>query len=66
MFDSLKAKLKSIFKKGSTLDEESVYKKEEPKQEPVVSPTTEKETEVPEQQTVEPPKEVKAEPARKE
>ncbi|WP_400209081.1 signal recognition particle-docking protein FtsY [Methanomethylophilus alvi] len=66
MFDSLKAKLKGIFKKGSTLDEESVYKKEEPKQEPVVSQTTEKETEVPEQQTVEPPKEVKAEPARKE
>ena len=34
MFDSLKAKLKGIFKKGSTLDEESVYKKEEAKQEP--------------------------------
>ena len=33
MFDSLKAKLKGIFKKGKSLDEESVYK-EEPKEVP--------------------------------
>ncbi len=34
MFDSLKAKLKGIFKKGKSLDEESVYK-EEPKKVPL-------------------------------
>lgn len=58
MFDSLKSKLKSIFKKGGSLDEETVYEKDEPlKEEP--SPAapeqlTEPERKLPEQKGPEP------------
>lgn len=64
MFDSLKSKLKSIFKKGSDLDEEAVYEKKEPvKEEP--SPSTpehlpEPEKEILEQKEPEPAAEVPA------
>ena len=74
MFDSLKSKLKNLFKKGEKLDAESVYK-EEPK-EPAVQETAVPEvpvTETPVQETVpeqvpepkreEPAPEVKPEPA---
>lgn len=74
MFDSLKSKLKNLFKKGEKLDAESVYK-EEP-EEPAVQKTAVPEvpeTETPAQETVpeqvpepkreEPAPEVKPEPA---
>ena len=74
MFDSLKSKLKNLFKKGEKLDAESVYK-EEP-EEPAVQETAVPEvpeTETPVQETVpeqvpepkrdEPAPEVKPEPA---
>ena len=74
MFDSLKSKLKNLFKKGEKLDAESVYKKEP--EEPAVQETAVPEvpeTETPVQETVpvqvpepkrdEPAPEAKPEPA---
>lgn len=69
MFDSLKSKLKKIFKKGETLDESSVYKEPETPQTPVpLAPQPAEPSPKVEEKPAEPPKaEVKTEePSRAE
>jgi len=60
MFDSLKSKLKGIFKKGKDLNEESVYAEESPKELPPATPVAE--AEVSKETPIQPKPAIPAEP----